>query len=233
MARRPRFAPAGYAQHVIQRGNNRQTIFCCDHDRALYTRWLRDYAEEYEVAIHAWVYMSNHVHLLVTPDQADGLSLTMQALGRRYVRYFNRKYERSGTLFEGRFRSCLVADRGYLLACCRYIEMNPVRAGIVEFPEDYLWSSYGSNALGLKSSLISPHKSYLALGASQEQRQRAYRGLFVAREGDLSIEEIRLATNKGLAFGGARFKDEFESIFACSVTPGPRGRPRLVEKKLL
>ena len=137
MARLPRICLPGIAQHVIQRGNNRQVCFGANDDFAAYAHWLEEYAEKYHVAVHAWVFMTNHVHLLVTPTTADGVSRLMQSLGRRYVRYFNHTYQRSGTLWEGRFKSCVVEDDSYLLLCQRYIELNPVRAGMVEHPADY------------------------------------------------------------------------------------------------
>ncbi|GAA5525253.1 hypothetical protein Maes01_01818 [Microbulbifer aestuariivivens] len=148
MARLPRIAPVGVPQHVIQRGNNRQVCFGCEDDFIAYAGWLRDYAEEYAVEVHAWVFMTNHVHLLVTPLEERAVSKMMQALGRMYVRYFNGAYQRSGTLWEGRYRSCLVQSEDYLLHCYRYIELNPVRAGMVKDPGKYCWSSYGANALG-------------------------------------------------------------------------------------
>jgi putative transposase len=231
MARLSRFTPPGYAQHVIQRGNNRQIIFCCDDDRAIYTHWLREYSERYDVAIHAWVYMTNHVHLLPTPGHADSLSRMMQAVGRQYVRYFNKQYRRTGTLFEGRYRSCLVADDGYLLTCYRYIELNPVRAHMVDHPGNYHWSSYSSNALGKQSELLSPHRTYLGLGDTPVIRQAAYRRLFDSTLNEATLQEIRCATNKGLAIGDDRFKQEIESTFSRRVTPGVRGRPRIEKRE--
>ena len=140
MPRLPRLSPVGIPQHLIQRGNNRQVCFSTEEDMAVYAHWLYDYAMKYIVHIHAWVFMTNHVHLLVTPWQANGVSRMMQSLGRYYVRYYNQTYRRSGTLWEGRYKSCLVESTDYLLQCYRYIELNPVRAGMVEDPSDYFWS---------------------------------------------------------------------------------------------
>jgi len=130
MARLPRLCLSGIPQHIIQRGNNRQICFASNEDFAAYAYWLNEYSAKYEIAIHAWVFMTNHVHLLVTPGTTDGLSKMMQSLGRQYVRYFNYTYRRSGTLWEGRFKSCVIEAENYLLSCQRYIELNPVRAGI-------------------------------------------------------------------------------------------------------
>ena len=148
MPRKPRVSLAGVSEHIIQRGNNRQVIFASDDDMKAYVTWLRDYAEQFEVAIHAWVLMTNHVHLLCTPNSPSAISQMMQSVGRRYVQYFNRSYKRSGALWEGRFRSCLVQEETYLLKLYRYIELNPVRAGMVDDPADYSWSSYQGNGLG-------------------------------------------------------------------------------------
>lgn len=179
MARKPRVCPAGVAQHIIQRGNNCQVCFGDDSDFAAYTHWLREAAERWAVAVHACVFMTNHVHLLATPDREHGVSGMMQDPGRRYVRHFNYRWQRSGTLWEGRFKSCLVQNTEYLLHCYRYIELNPVRARMVTEPAEYRWSSYRSNGLGVGSSLLTPHPEYLALGDSSS-RLANYRALFSA-----------------------------------------------------
>lgn len=161
MARLPRICPPGIPQHIIQRGNNRQVCFASEEDFAAYAHWLEQYSREYQVAIHAWVFMTNHVHLLVTPEREDSVSRMMQTLGRHYVRYFNYSYKRSGTLWEGRFKSCLVEEENYLLICQRYIELNPVRAGMVGSPADYSWSSYRANGLSKPAKLLTPHHIYI------------------------------------------------------------------------
>ncbi len=226
MARLARISPLGIAQHVIQRGNNRQVCFVCEQDFASYAAWLTDYAAEFRVQVHGWVFMTNHVHLLVTPLAENGVSKMMQALGRRYVRYFNRQYRRSGTLWEGRFKSSLVASEGYLLACQRYIELNPVRAGMVSDPAEYPWSSYKCHAFGVTSALHSPHEQYLRLACGQSNRLSLYRDLFrVAVEGSL-LDDIRSAVNKGLALGNERFKQEIEVLYGRRLKPAKMGRPR-------
>ena len=148
MARLPRISPVGIPVHLIQRGNNRQACFVCDEDHGAYAGWLKKYARKYSVEIHAWVMMTNHVHLLCTPRTEGGVSRMMQSLGRRYVQYFNFEYHRSGTLWEGRFKSCLVQEERYLLEVYKYIELNPVRAEMVADPGEYRWSSYQVNGLG-------------------------------------------------------------------------------------
>ncbi len=170
--------------------------------------------------------MTNHVHLLVTPTNRDGLSEMMQALGRRYVQYFNYQYRRSGTLWEGRFKSSLVQSERYLLQCHRYIELNPVRADMVNDPSGYTWSSYRCNALGINSELCTHHDEYLKLGNSKVKRQLAYRALFKAHVDCTLLEQIRGSVNKGLALGNDRFKDEVETLYGRRVRPSKMGRPK-------
>ena len=226
MARLPRISPAGVPVHVIQRGNNRQACFVSDEDHKAYVGWLKEYSKKYEVEIHAWVMMTNHVHLLCTPRQEEGaVSRMMQALGRRYVRYFNFEYRRSGTLWEGRYKSCLVQVERYLLEVYRYIELNPVRAEIVADPGEYRWSSYQINALGKFSNLCTPHPEYLRLGVEQLERHKNYRALFVHHVDGELLEEIRSNTNKGMAVGHDRFKEEIEGLTGRRVKAKKRGRP--------
>ncbi len=230
MPRKPRLAPAGVTQHVIQRGNNRQLIFRDNQDRALFTNWLAQYSRQHAVQIHAWVYMSNHIHVLATPQREQGLPHMMQSLGRQYVRYFNQRYQRSGTLFEGRYKSCLVGSDHYVLACYRYIEMNPVRACMVANPGDYVWSSYLPNAHGAASGMLTPHPAFLGLGASAEARQTAYRGLFRLPENAVSQQALRLATQQGYVFGDGVFTEAMEKQFGVRLRPGRRGRPGIQGK---
>lgn len=229
MARQKRFCPAGIAQHVIQRGNNRQICFGSEEDFAVYINWLKEYAQKFEVHVHAWVLMTNHVHLLLTPQVNNGVSMLMQSVGRRYVQYFNRRYKRSGTLWEGRFKSCVVQAQNYLLQCYRYIELNPVRANMVVDPGEYAWSSYRVNALEGQSELCTPHPEYLALGKEEQARKQAYRGLFDAHIDRQAAREIRKAVNLGMALGSERFKDELEALHALRLRPGRPGRPRANE----
>ena len=223
MPRLNRLCPVGIPQHIIQRGNNRQVCFTTEEDLAVYANWLHDYATKFEVDIHAWVFMTNHVHLLVTPKKENATSKMMQSLGRYYVRYYNKTYRRSGTLWEGRFKSCLVESADYLLKCYQYIELNPVRAGIVDDPSEYHWSSYQCNGLGVESKLMKPHDVYQKLGRSKESRLKAYRELFRYQLNGEVLKEIRTSVNKGLAFGSERFKDEIEFNLKRRVRNAKRG----------
>jgi len=229
MARLPRVSPIGVPQHVIQRGNNRQLCFVREQDFAAYVSWLKEYSKKYHVDIHAWVLMTNHVHLLCTPQITDGVSKMMQSLGRQYVRYFNNRYKRSGTLWEGRYKSSLVEAEAYLLHLYCYIELNPVRAGMVEAPAEYKWSSYQINGVGKKSELCTPHGLYLACGTSPEDRQAAYCALFKAYPDGGLLKRIREASNKGMAVGSKEFKKEIEGLTGRRMLPATMGRPKRAE----
>jgi putative transposase len=231
-----RLNPVGIPQHVIQRGNNRQACFASNDDMAAYAHWLKHGAEKYGVEIHAWVFMSNHVHLLATPREDGAVSKMMQYLGRTYVRHINSKYRRSGTLWEGRFRSCLVQEETYLLVCQRYIELNPVRANMVTDPGDYRWSSYRSNALGLASGLITPHPLYLALGDTVDERLRNYRSLFLAHPDDRYLKDIRKTLKQGLVLGTEKFRDQIATMTGQRThhrKPGPKKRVRTIGREFL
>jgi putative transposase len=233
MARKPRLAPAGYPQHVIQRGNNRSICFNCENDYIAYISWLKKFSVKYNVGIHAWVLMTNHVHLLCTPDLDNlGISKMMQALGRMYVRYFNHKYERSGTLWEGRFHSSLVSNDEYLLTVYRYIELNPVRANMVESPVEYKRSSYRINALGTPSSLCSPHPVYSNLGTSESKRLVAYRALFEEALPQAVVEKIQTDTRRGLVLGSDTFKQQIESLTGHRLKQEALGRPPQISEQL-
>ncbi|MGE4369346.1 MAG: transposase [Burkholderiaceae bacterium] len=197
MPRRRRLSWAGVSEHVIQRGNNRQPCFFSHEDYALYSRWLRQATADHGVHVHSWVFMTNHVHLLVTPTKERAVSRMMQALGSRYVRYVNQRYKRTGTLWEGRFRSSPILSEQYFFRCQRYIELNPVRANIVETPGAYRWSSFHANARGIVTSLWTPHPSYLALAETTAGRLLAYRTLFDTPLNPGHLETIRSAVNKG------------------------------------
>ena len=225
MARRVRYFLADQPLHVIQRGNNRQPVFFTEADYAHYRDWLTTAAAEYGCAIHGYVLMTNHVHLLATPHTPASLPRTMQALGRRYVRYVNTIHSRTGTLWEGRYRAAPIDSEAHFLACCRYIELNPVRASMVRHPRDYRWSSYRAHAHGVTDPLVSAHDLYRRLGASQAARQAAYRALFRAVLDDDFLEALRAATNDGWALGDARFQRQVADALGRRVTPLPRGRP--------
>lgn len=225
MPRRPRLAIAGIPWHIIQRGNNRSACFYAEEDYRKYLDTLREQAIKYGCAIHAYVLMTNHVHLLLTPGKPDSAALLMKHLGQRYVQYVNRVYRRSGTLWEGRFRSCLAQSEDYVLACYRYIELNPVRANMIPHPREYPWSSYRGNGKGFTDPLLTPHDEYLRLGRSNEERRHHYRELFKAHMDPERINEIRQATNGNYALGNERFKTEIEQALKRRATPGRSGRP--------
>lgn len=206
MARLPRLYVPGCSHHIIQRGNNRDVCFFDSRDYAFYLQQLQYAAGQHHVAVHAFVLMTNHVHLLVTPDTAEGCGKMMQSLGRKYVRYINITYQRSGTLWEGRYKSTIVDSELYFLTVSRYIELNPVRAGMVASPGEYPWSSFRANGMGKSIQLLTPHRCYLALGGTEAQRLLRYRDLFKdAIAADL-LATIRECTNKSWALGSEKFK---------------------------
>ena len=226
MPRRPRIVLPGVPLHLIQRGNNRQACFFADDDYAFYLEWLRIYARDTGCAVHAYVLMTNHVHLLLSSSAGGGVGEMMKRLGQRYVQYVNRTYRRSGTLWEGRFRSCLTQEAAYVLGCYRYIESNPVRAGMVAHPAAYRWSSYRANAQGEPSGWLQPHACYAALAPDATQRQAAYRALFNDRLDPGLIDEIREATNGNYALGTSRFQEEVAEALRRRVARGRPGRPK-------
>jgi len=225
MPRRARLSIPGIPWHIIQRGNNRSVCFHAEEDYQFYLHYLEEFATKFGCAIHAYVLMTNHVHLLLTPQHSDSASLLMKHLGQRYVQYINRTYRRSGTLWEGRFRSCLTQTEDYVLACYRYIELNPVRAGMVVRPQDYRWSSYPANALGKASRLITPHGEYLSLGRDEAARIEAYRALFKAHLDEEVVGQIRSATNGNFALGSEWFQREVEVALGRRAKRGQSGRP--------
>ncbi len=229
MARLPRLNLPDIPQHVVQRGNNRQVCFFAEQDYCVYLDKLKEYAKRYKVDVHAFVLMTNHVHLLLTPSTEKGVSQVMQALGRYYVRYVNATYSRTGTLWEGRYKSTLVDSEHYFLLVSRYIELNPVRANMVEHAVEYPWSSYQHNGIGKPIELITCHPSYLALGASPNERQVAYRALFKQRMPELTLKEIRDATNKAWVLGENRFKAQIEQQTGRRASPMARGGDRKSE----
>lgn len=230
MPRRPRLYLPDQPQHLVVRGHNRDPILARHDDFRYLYQCLRDAATRHSLAIHAWVFMHNHVHLLATPANQQALPRTMQSMGRRYAHYFNRTYHRSGSLWEGRYKAGLVDTERYLLACYRYIELNPVRAGIARWPEDYPYSSYHGNALGKPDGLVTPHQVYLDLIGGKGVRQgsessrgemvkaiedrgrldsdpscEAYRALFEQVLSRKELTDIRRGTEKCIGIGQADF----------------------------
>lgn len=229
MSRKPRFLLPGIPQHIIQRGHNREPCFYDEADYRRYQKNLHEAAEKNQVSIHAYVLMTNHVHLLATPHQPYGVTHMMQDLGRKFVRYINDTYRRTGTLWEGRFKASLVDSEAYLLTCMRYIEMNPVRAGMTQHPGEYRWSSYAANASGQPDELIHPHPLYELLGELEADRQYAYRELFRPHLDVAELHEVREALNQELVLGREDFKDRIETMINRQTRSGNPGRPRVEE----
>jgi len=212
--------------HAILRGIDRSAILFDDADYRTLLDLLAERAAAESVRVHAYVLMTNHVHLLMTPAAERGSSLLMKGLGQRYVQYVNRTYRRTGTLFEGRFRSSVIEADSYLLACQRYIELNPVRAGMVQAPGNYPWSSYRCNALAAADPVVAPHPIYLALGEGEEARRARYRDLFADEIPQAELTAIRDATNGGFALGSDRFQRQIASMVGRRTWPGKSGRPK-------
>lgn len=211
---------------MIQRGNNRTAMFADPQDRCVFTEQLCVAMRRHACLIHAYVFMSNHIHLLMTPRTARGIGLLMQSLGRRYVPYFNSRHGRTGTLFEGRYRATLIESEPYLLTCYRYIELNPVRAGLVRHPAEYRWSSHTANAFGAVDQLVSPHERYLALARDTAGRHSAYRGLFNSAIDDATLTQIRRATNFEWVLGSEDFGIKVGTTLNRRAAPLRRG-PRI------
>jgi putative transposase len=226
MPRPPRIFIPDVAQHARQRGIDGQATFFDDADREFYLRCLAETARWYELSVHAYCLMTNHVHLLVTPDKEYSLWRAMQRLGGQYVRHVNARYGRTGTLWDGRYKACPVDNDDYLLTCQRYIELNPLRAGLVDSPAAYPWSSYRYSALGCSNALVSPHPVYIELGNKARARRAAYRALCEEQLPDETLEEIRRALRHNHVLGNKRFRDQVEAMLGRSVGPGRPGRPR-------
>lgn len=226
MPRRPRFHVDGVPLHIVQRGHNREPCFFCEEDYQAYLHWLGEALIKERCALHAFALMTNHVHLLVTPEHAEAVPRLVIALGRRYVQYINTTYRRTGTLWDSRYKSSLIEAESYLLACQRYIELNPVRAGMVDDPAHYRWTSYRHNGLGQANPYVTPHPLYLALGGDDKARQAVYRKLFRAHLDQKAIDDIRLALNQNQPLGSSRFYAWIEAATGQRREPRPRGRPR-------
>jgi putative transposase len=226
MARLPRYFVKNQAQHIIQRGNNREPIFANDDDYRFYLDCLQEAAKRHALLIHAYTLMTNHVHVLASPKTEKSIPKTLQSVGRRYVQYFNSTYDRTGTLWEGRYKATVIDSDRYFLTCMRYIELNPVRAGMVKHPQDYSWSSYLANAHSKKNALLTQHCLYRQLDANLAERQRAYRQLFRTAIEAADLEAIRESTNKGWVLGNGRFREKIERLSGRRTMPKPRGRPR-------
>ena len=230
MARQPRLSLAGYPHHIIQRGNNRQAIFMDVADRQLFLDLLEEHSKQFGVAIHSYVLMDNHVHVLATPSTAEALPGMMQAVGRRYVRYFNDRQQRTGTLWDGRYKSTLVQSESYLLTCMAYLDLNPVRAGMVAQPADYPWSSYGHYTGQRTDKLITPHPLAWELGNTPFAREAAYASLV---QGGLAHRERAAITDSvlyGWALGDAEFVGNLQKKTPRRLLKGQAGRPKTLAK---
>jgi putative transposase len=226
MPRRPRIHLAGVPLHIVQRGHNRDACFFGDDDYHAYRHWLGEALRESGCALHAYALMTNHVHLLLTPPQPQDVPKLIISLGRRYVQYINKTYRRTGTLWDSRYKSSLVQEDNYLLLCQRYIELNPVRAGMVDDPAHYRWSSYRANALGQSDTLISPHSLYTAMAKGDENRRENYQALFRHQIDSGTIADIRLALSQSQPLGNTRFTDMIEKMTGQRRETKPRGRPK-------
>jgi putative transposase len=225
MARLARIDIAGLPQHLIVRGNNRDVLFRDDADRMIFLRFLEEAIEACACDLHAYVLMTNHVHLLSTGHIPGELSEMMQRIGRRFARLMNMRWGRTGTLFEGRFRSSLVDSEAYLLKCMSYIELNPVRAGMVRSPADYAWSSYGENSTGSPGRPLVAHPVYRTLGSSNAERGAAYRELVGAGITDKDLECIRTSARRCRALGSEAFCATIGSELERPAAPRAPGRP--------
>lgn len=226
MPRRPRTHLDDVPLHIVQRGHNREPCFFAEEDFYTYLHWLGEALKESGCVLHAYALMTNHVHLLLTPKKAESVPKLVISLGRRYVQYINTTYRRTGTLWDSRYKSSLIQAETYLLECMRYIELNPVRAAMVEEPAHYRWTSYRANGLGQADALISPHALYVALGRTAAARQEAYRTLFRVHLDEPAIDDIRLALNQNQPLGNGRFYNMIARMTGERRQARPRGRPR-------
>jgi len=225
MARLPRLTVAGHVHHVIQRGNNRQLVFARAEDRVFFLELLEQNARALKVAVHGYVLMDDHFHLLLTPETPEGLPQLMQAIGRRYVRYFNTLQGRSGTLWEGRFRSTVLEAATLLLPCMAYMDLNPVRAGLVAQPQDFAWSSYRHYSGLQPDKRLTPPAPYWDLGNTPFAREAAYSSWVQSGLGSQQVQALTHATLHGWALGSDAFLSQLEELVPRRVRPSKAGRP--------
>lgn len=226
MPRKQRFFLPNIPVHIVQRGHSREPVFFEENDYFAYLSWLKQAADRYNCAIHAYVLMTNHIHILTTPQESEGISRFMQSIGRHYVPFINHKYGSSGTIWEGRFKASLIENEQYLLTCMRYIELNPVRANMTRIPAEYPWSSYRANAQGKQDPRVIPHPIYTQLGKTVDVRLDAYRRLFETQLHTDELTSIRNAWQTGTPLGNDAFKQIIESKLKCKVGQDRRGRPK-------
>lgn len=232
MPRRARMYFPDLPYHVVQRGNNREACFVEPENYQFYLVLWEELSRRYSLVVHACCLMTNHVHFLVTPEHDTAISSTMKVAGSRFAQYMNKKYHRTGTLWEGRHRSSLVQSERYLLTCMRYIELNPVRAQMVTRPEEYRWSSYGVNAWGDRSWLT-PHPEYQCLGTTPDERELAYRELFKTHLSEEDLHRVHRAAHYCQPIGDDRFRQQIEQRYGIKLGKMDRGRPRKEAEELL
>jgi putative transposase len=225
MPRKPRFYLPGTPVHIVQRGHSREPVFFENDNYSAYLEWLEQASERYGCAIHAYVLMTNHIHILATPDSQNSISQMMQYLGRHYVPYINHNYGSSGSIWEGRYKASMIHEDEYLLTCMRYIELNPVRANMVKTPGAYRWSSFRANGRGESNTLVQPHSLYHSLGRTRQHRQDTYQALFKTHIDNKVMENIRSAWQTGTPLGNEEFRRKVEDKLKCRVGQARRGRP--------
>ena len=226
MARLPRYSIVNQPQHIILQGIEGNTLYFEEQDFQYFRDCLDAAAYNYELKVHAYLLMPDHVHILATPARVDGVSRTVQSVGRNYVQYYNESYGSVGTLWESRYRATVIEPNAYLLACSQYIEMNPVRNGLVDKPQDYRWSSYAHNAQAKTDEMFTEAKQYQRLGDTAKQRARAYRALFRKKQPDELVEQLTASAMKGWALGDKKFIAKIEKLSGRRASQLPRGRPR-------
>ena len=226
MPRKLRFYLPGVPAHIVQRGYSREPVFFEREDYQAYLGWLQEASARYNCKVHAYVLMTNHIHILATPEDKNSISLMMQYIGRQYVPYINHSYGSSGSIWEGRYKSNIIHDETYLLTCMRYIELNPVRAAMVKSPGAYRWSSYKTNAQGKDNEIINFHPLYKSLGKTKAQRLDAYKSLFKLPIDEKQLGLIRASWQTGTPLGNDYFKQKVEAKLKCKVGQARRGRPK-------
>ena len=225
MPRRPRVFLPGQPIYLTQRGHNRSQVFYGPDDAKIFLGWLQDAGNKHGLSFHAYVLMTNQIHLLVTPESEQALPKALRDVNWHYTRYINRAHNRSGSLWDGRYKACIVEAEIYFLACSHYIELEPVRAGIANEPESYRWSSHKANAEGEKNSLLTPHALYLRLGHSPETRSNAYKNFCKEELSETTVTAIRTATKGGWALGNDEFSGKVSNYAGCNMAPRGPGRP--------
>ena len=229
MPRRGRLSIPGIQWHIVQRGNNRGPCFFAPEDYRYYLDLLKKASRLHQCAVHAYVLMTNHVHLLLTPHTETSAAKCMKAVAQMYTQFINRKYDRTGRLWEGRFKSCLTRDEHYVLICYRYIELNPVRAGMVSHPREYRWSSYRANGEGVADSIVTRHEHYLGLGSTDDARRETYRQLLASALDETALTGVRTATSGNYVLGSRSLQDEIARTSGRPAKPGRAGRPRTMK----